>query len=72
MIVINFSSLQSLHTICISIILYLVCICVMMWEAIIFYVVVIDAVGYNLVAWFGSQWYTRHFTLFARYFPVVK
>jgi len=41
-------------------------------EAVIFYLVLIDSVGANLAAWFGDAWYTRHFRVFSRYFPLAK
>ncbi len=43
-----------------------------MIETIIFYVLLVDAIGANLVAWFGIHWYTKHFHLFARFFPLAK
>jgi hypothetical protein len=41
-------------------------------EAIIFYLLLIDSVGCVLVVWFGEQWYTMHFRLFARLFPPAR
>ncbi len=41
-------------------------------EAIIFYLLLIDSIGANIVTWFGSTWYQKHFTVFARYFPATK
>lgn len=41
-------------------------------EEIIFYLLLIDSIGANLVAWFGHTWYTSHFRLMSRYFPVAK
>jgi hypothetical protein len=43
-----------------------------MIEVIIFYLLVIDSVGANLVAWFGEKWYTKHFRIFSRVFPAAK
>ena len=40
--------------------------------AIIFYLLLIDSLGANLVTWFGGKWYTKHFRLLSRYFPAVK
>lgn len=41
-------------------------------EAIIFYFLLIDSVGCNLVVWFGAQWYTKHLNVFGRFFPPAK
>ncbi|MCR4311229.1 MAG: hypothetical protein NUV54_01510 [Candidatus Taylorbacteria bacterium] len=41
----------------------------MRYEAIIFYVLLIDSIGANLVVWFGRRWYTEHFRIFSRVFP---
>jgi hypothetical protein len=41
-------------------------------EAIIFYLLLIDSVGCNLMVIFGSQWYTKHFRLFSRWFPPAE
>ena len=38
-------------------------------QEIIFYLLLIDSIGCNLVVWFGPQWYTKHFRLFGRLFP---
>lgn len=41
-------------------------------EEILFYLLVIDSVGANAVAWFDGKWYTKHFKIFSRWFPVAK
>ena len=41
-------------------------------EVIIFYILLLDSIGANLVAWFGRNWYQEHFRPFARYFPASK
>lgn len=41
-------------------------------DTIIFYLLLIDSLGANFVAWFGEKWYTRNFRIFSRYFPVSK
>lgn len=41
-------------------------------EVIIFYLLLIDSVGANLVVWFGERWYTKHFRLISRVFPPAK
>lgn len=42
-------------------------------EVIIFWLLLIDSIGANLLAWFGGgKWYTENFRLFSRFFPVVK
>ncbi len=42
-------------------------------EAIIFYLLLIDAVGANIVAWtgIGEKMFTKY-TFFTKYFPVTK
>ncbi len=41
-------------------------------EKIIFYLLLIDSIGCNLVVWFGSKWYTKHFRWLSRFFPPAK
>ena len=41
-------------------------------EGIIFYLLLIDAVGCNLLVLFGSGWYGRHFRIFSRWFPPAE
>jgi hypothetical protein len=41
----------------------------MTFEAIVFYILLIDAVSANLVVYFGSRWYVRHFRSLSRWFP---
>lgn len=41
-------------------------------EIIIFYLLLIDSLGCNLVVWFGEKWYTKHFRLISRFFPPAK
>lgn len=41
-------------------------------EIIIFYLLLIDSVGANLMAWFGQNWYNKHFRILSRYFPASK
>ncbi|WP_170162603.1 hypothetical protein [Methylocystis hirsuta] len=38
-------------------------------EAIVFYILLIDAVSANLMMRFGSEWYVRHFRTLSRWFP---
>lgn len=39
---------------------------------IIFYVLAIDSIVANILAWSGRDWYIKHFRLLSRYFPVTK
>ena len=40
---------------------------------IIFYILLIDSIGANAMAWGGGQkWYHRHFRIMSRYFPMAK
>ena len=41
-------------------------------EIIIFYIILIDSLSANIVAWFGADWYVKHFRIISRYFPVTK
>jgi hypothetical protein len=41
-------------------------------EAIIFYILLIDALGANLVVHFGSKWYVQHFRTLSRWFPPAE
>lgn len=41
-------------------------------EAIIFYILLIDAFGANLVVYFGSKWYVQHFRTLSRWFPPAE
>lgn len=41
-------------------------------EAIIFYLLVIDSVGCNLLVLLGRNWYTKHFRIFSRWFPPAE
>jgi hypothetical protein len=38
-------------------------------EAIVFYILLIDAISANLMVQFGSEWYVRHFRTISRLFP---
>ena len=42
------------------------------FEAIIFYVLIVDAVCANLVVWFGQKWYWHNMRHFSRIFPPAK
>lgn len=42
-----------------------------MIQEIIFYLLLVDAIGANLAVWFGKGWYTSHFHLLSRWFPAV-
>ncbi len=40
---------------------------------IIFYLLLIDSIGANLMAWSnGQRWFQRHFRIFSRYFPLTR
>lgn len=41
-------------------------------EIIIFFFLLIDSIGANLVVWFGNKWYTRHFRWLSRFFPPAR
>jgi len=44
----------------------------MLVEKIIFVLLLIDAIGANLVAWCEEKWYTKHFRWFTKFFPAAK
>jgi hypothetical protein len=41
-------------------------------EAIIYYIVFIDSVVANLLAWFFPGWYKKNYKGFYKHFPVTK
>jgi len=41
-------------------------------EAIIFYLLFVDAISANIVVLFGSQWYVQHFRTISRWFPPAE
>ena len=41
-------------------------------QEVVFYLLLIDAVGANLVMFFDQRWYTKHFRLFSRVFPPAR
>lgn len=41
-------------------------------EAIIFYIILIDAISANLLVLFGKGWYLEHFRVFSRWFPPAE
>ncbi|MFC1721242.1 hypothetical protein ACFLY0_01055 [Patescibacteria group bacterium] len=41
--------------------------------SIIFYLLLIDSVSANVIAWSGGRaWYAKHFHIIARYLPMAK
>jgi hypothetical protein len=41
-------------------------------ESIIFYLLLVDAIGANIVARFGSKWYAQNFRTLSRWFPPAE
>ncbi len=41
-------------------------------EAIVFYILLIDAISANLMVQFGSEWYARRFRTISRWFPPAE
>ena len=39
---------------------------------IVFWLLLLDAVVYNLIAWLGRAWYYEHFHSLSRYLPVTR
>lgn len=46
----------------------------MSFAEIVFYVLLIDSIGANLVSWvgLGDEWYKQNLRIFSRYFPATK
>jgi len=42
------------------------------FEAIVFYLLLIDSLCANFVFWFGPKWYVKNFRTFSRVFPPAK
>lgn len=41
-------------------------------EGIIWYLILIDAIGANIVIWFFSSWYKKKFKWLTKHFPASK
>ncbi|MEM3074361.1 MAG: hypothetical protein QW727_00230 [Candidatus Pacearchaeota archaeon] len=41
-------------------------------EEIIFYILLVDAIGANIIAWFFQKWYKKNVKSLAKYFPATK
>lgn len=42
-------------------------------EVIVFYLLLIDSLGANLLSWGGQRkWYQKNFRIFSRYFPATR
>jgi len=41
-------------------------------EVIVFWMLLIDAIGANIVAWPGNSWYKENFRLISRFFPPAR
>jgi len=39
---------------------------------VIFYLLLLDSIVVNFLAWGNGGWYVRHFRTFSRYFPITK
>lgn len=44
----------------------------MIIESIIFYLLLIDSIAANLIAWHGAKWYSKHFRTVTRFFPLAS
>lgn len=43
------------------------------WQAILFYLMLIDSIGANLMSFGGGRaWYQRNFRIISRYLPITK
>ena len=41
-------------------------------EAVIWYAILLDSIGANIVAWFFADWYREKFKTLQKHFPVTK
>jgi hypothetical protein len=41
-------------------------------ETIIFFVLLLDSIIANLIAYFGRRWYMEHFQLLSRWVPITR
>jgi hypothetical protein len=41
-------------------------------EVVVFFLLLIDAVGANLMVYFGRDWYLQHFRTMSRWFPPAE
>lgn len=39
---------------------------------IIFWILLVDSIGANIVSWTGNKWYRENFKLISRWFPPAK
>lgn len=44
----------------------------MLIESLIFYLLLIDSVAANLIAWFEKDWFIKHFRFISGIFPLAK
>lgn len=40
--------------------------------SVIFYLLLLDSIVANIIAFFGETWYIHHFRLISRFFPLSK
>jgi len=41
-------------------------------ETVVFYLLLLDSIGANLVVWLGEAWYTKHIRFISQFFPPAK
>jgi hypothetical protein len=44
----------------------------MLVQTVIFWLLLLDSLCANFVAWFGRAWYVHNFRLVSRFFPLAK
>ncbi len=44
----------------------------MSFQLIVFYLLLLDSIVVNLLAWFDGKWFAKNFRTFSRYFPIAK
>lgn len=42
------------------------------FKIVIFYLLLIDSLAVNFIAWFAQKWYGQTFPVFSKYLPVTK
>jgi len=42
------------------------------FQIVVFFLLLIDSVVVNILAWGSGEWYIKHFQTISRYFPITK
>lgn len=41
-------------------------------QQVIFYILLVDSIVANIIAWWGRDWYVKHFKTFSRWLPLTR